>query len=225
MVNAFTFVLKVVATICGVATLLTYLNTRYSSSAPRPLGKPFTRSVAAIAIIYLLFLLSETATRLPIGKRILRWECLNSSKGGKRPYGDTGEDFLNPCYNRTNETSSADAGTFPFASLCSTSDTDGDISKSEYIPATRDCQHAQTSLCALENPCTPCELSRRDEFHNSERGWDRCQACSLRNNHGECNFKDGVGPYCWKDAESWEVVPCKICCTEGTPVQADGVCY
>lgn len=100
------------------------------------------------------------------------------------------------------------------------------LSFDPFISAFRDCHQGRPPVCSYTNPCTPCELSRREEFQESLHGWSRCQACSLANNDGECNFVKGVGPYCWKNALAWEVVPCKKCCTEGGPViDENGKCH
>jgi len=99
------------------------------------------------------------------------------------------------------------------------------LSADPFISAFRDCHQARPPTCSYTNPCTPCEMSRREEFQESMHGWSRCRACSLANNEGECNFIEGVGPYCWKDALEWEVVPCKKCCTKGGPIiDENGVC-
>ena len=103
-------------------------------------------------------------------------------------------------------------------SLCSTN-----TKHEQFISPTRDCHTNQRSTCSLSEPCTPCEISRRDEFPST---WSRCQSCSIRNNFGDCNFRDGVGPYCWKNGDLVEVIPCEICCTDNTPMfDKDGVCY
>ena len=142
-------------------------------------------------------------------------ECLYSNKGGKRPFGDTSDEYRNPCYN---------------SSLGYEHRVNEEIEP--YISAARDCHQAQRKHCSLSQPCTPCELSRRDEFHSSDSsrhdadGWSRCQACSVRNGYGDCNFVAGVGPYCWKNEERLEVVPCETCCTENVAMfDAEGACY
>ena len=213
--EASSFLLLSVAIVFGIVSLLSILGNKHTRSS----RKSFVYAVAAFAIIYLLRLLSNASISVGTNNRrsnksIRRLECLYSNKGGKRPFGDTGDEYRNPCYNsslgyehRVNEIE-------------------------PYISAARDCHQAQRKHCSLSQPCTPCELSRRDEFHNSDSsrhddGWSRCQACSVRNGNGDCNFVVGVGPYCWKNAERLEVVPCETCCTERyvAMFDAEGACY
>lgn len=224
------FLLGSTAIVCGTVLLLLFLSN--GTNAPRSLGRTFFGSIVALAIFYLLALLLEASMRIPSGNgtNLHRWECVRGRKGGKRPFGDTSDDFRNPCYNHsTAETNGTDNKTSVDSTneFASTSNTGGDGGAIEpYISAFRDCQRAQSNQCSHEQPCTPCELLRREEFHNSAHGWTRCQACSTRNNHGECDFIAGVGPYCLKNAGSQEVVPCRTCCTEGVPMlDRDGVCY
>jgi len=78
------------------------------------------------------------------------------------------------------------------------------------IPATRDCSRARSATCSLHDPCTPCGLDRAFEFGDR---WSRCRNCE-NNDMKDCNFVEGVGPYCFADAFKRSVVPCEQCCTE-----------
>jgi len=212
-----TFILVSLAILVGIASLLALLENRCGGSTR---GRTFAHSIIAIAMIFQLHLLSEASVRIPNNnsKSVYRWDCLHSGKGGKRPLRDSSDEYLNPCYNRTTDVN----GTEAVSHLCSSDSPDDE----SYIPATRDCDRAQLSHCSLTEPCTPCGLSRRDEFHGSAHGWSRCQACLVSNRFGECNFVAGIGPYCWRDAETWEVVPCEKCCTESVPIIDEyGNCY
>lgn len=242
------FLLASLAIVFAIASLFAVLGNHCHQTTS---GGTFLRAIIATMAIYQFHLLSQASTRVPIiggsDKNVYyRRECLYSRKGGKRPYGDTSSEYRNPCYNRTITAESIINGTdvellsgqtvaghygYGTSSLCSSSAKSGDddtatLAIEPYVPASRDCNRAQTSVCTLDQPCTPCELSRRDEFHHSSHGWARCQMCSIRNNYGECGFVDGVGPYCWRNGESWEVVPCGKCCTEGLPkLDGNGRCY
>ena len=229
-----TFLLVSIAILFCIVSLLSILGNNHTNT--RSNRSKFVYTVAVFAIIYLLHLLSEASISVGTNRRsnksIHRLECLSSIKGGKRPFGDTSEEYRNPCFNITND----DVGDLLSQSLtlCAstkTNDNDNTIEIEPYISAARDCHQAQRMHCSLVQPCTPCELSRRDEFHSSDSsrhddGWSRCQACSVRNGYGDCNFVAGVGPYCWKNAERLEAVPCETCCTENVAMfDAEGVCY
>ena len=238
-----TFLLVSIAILFCIVSLLSILGNNHTNT--RSNRSKFVYTVAVFAIIYLLHLLSETSIRVGTNRRsnksIHRLECLYSNKGGKRPFGDTSEKYRNPCYNITDsktESNNDDAGylsSLDSLTLCPSTKANGNDNTMEiepYISAARDCHQAQRRHCSLSQPCTPCELSRRDEFlHSSDSsrhddGWSRCQACSVRNKNGDCNFVAGVGPYCWKNAERLEVVPCETCCTENLAMyDAEGACY
>lgn len=197
-------------------------------------------------IIYQYHLLSKVSTHYKISPKLItakkphssggiyRWKCLQSRKGGKRPWGDTSDAYRNPCHlnsisnNTKNDISNEYYPSSPCVSSSFTSSKSNNETPSTdpFIPATRDCPHAQLDLCSFTHPCTPCELSRGLEFRNSRQHvWSRCQTCSAANSFGECDFIDGIGPYCWKSSFSWDVVPCVKCCTDGTPMFDKGVCY
>jgi hypothetical protein len=217
------FLLVSSAIILSFASLLTSLRNNHSSASSLHLWRArwFFPSIVGVAIVYQFNLLSEASiarigSEVGRGESLYRMDCLRSRKGGKRPFGDTSEDFWHPCYNHANGTKSDETLD---STLCSASTT----METPYITATRDCHMGQSSRCTLAQPCVPCEISRRDEFRTR---WSRCQACSVRNDHGRCNFKDGVGPYCWAGADGLDVVPCQRCCTEHAAMNdRDGACY
>eukprot|EP00956_Cyclotella_meneghiniana_P001166 scaffold1327_cov65-Cyclotella_meneghiniana.AAC.5 len=167
---------------------------------------------------------------------VRRLDCLYSRKGGKRPMGDISDVYKNPCYKNaansshlnitaTGEENNTVTNRLRLGDI-STSICDPSNTNEPYIPADRDCQNSQRAQCSVFEPCTPCQISRFQEFHKSQHGWSRCQACSPINNYGACSFVDGVGPYCWKDAVSRDVVPCTACCTDGIAVYDDnGICH
>jgi hypothetical protein len=223
------FLLVSSAIILSIASLLTSFCEHYSSASALHFGRArwFFPSIVGASIVCQFYLLSEASIARMVGEvrrveALYRFDCLRSRKGGKRPFGDTSEDYRHPCYdlaeakNVINGTKSHETSD---STLCSAST----AIESPYIPATRDCHMGQSNRCTLAQPCVPCEISRRNEFRTL---WSRCQACSVQNDHGRCNFKDGVGPYCWADADGLDAVPCQRCCTENVAMyDKDGVCY
>jgi hypothetical protein len=187
--------------------------------------------VITLAILFQYHLIVEISTHFN-GASVYRLDCLHSNKGGKRPFGATSDEYRNPCYIAANNNSSTSNSTDltdesgisskSLGPICPSSKISID-SSDPFISEARDCQGGQKSSCSLSDPCTPCEISRFNEFSDKKnlqiyphaRGWTRCQTCALSNKYGACNFKDGIGPYCWKNAVSFEVVPCERCCTEG----------
>mmetsp|Transcript_4025 Transcript_4025/g.5895 ORF Transcript_4025/g.5895 Transcript_4025/m.5895 type:complete len:183 (-) Transcript_4025:90-638(-) len=180
--------------------------------------------IATILILEYYFL-SVASTKLPshlhsssgTNNQWHRWGCLKSDKGGKRQWGDVSESSTNPCFFQNNsvrwtiQQDGTDNGTFL-----------NDIQVQQYLNPTRDCGNAQGGRCTQNEPCTPCQLSKRIEFGDR---WARCQSCSTKY-MGDCNFVHGVGPYCYKSATSRDVIPCKKCCTEPIPMfEKNGTCY
>jgi hypothetical protein len=198
--------------------------------------------LTAVLVLYEYHLISLFQVNWA-GSNVLRLDCLYSNKGGKRPLVSTSDEFRNPCFV-TDSNAAANVrgvteeivtlagiheyGDYQPLSFCSSrvgSSKNNSIHEPFISPA-RDCQFGQHGTCSLDEPCTPCEISRFSEFHNSPHGWSRCQSCSLANKYGKCYFVEGVGPYCWKDSYSRDVVPCRKCCTDSIPVFDDeGVCY
>lgn len=225
------FLLVSVAILFCITSLLSILGNNHTHTRKRT---TFVYTIIVFAFIYLLHLLSDASDRVGTNRRsnksIHRLECLYSNKGGKRPLNEMSDEYRNPCFNSTDEIKSnndiGDLSSLDSLTLCpSTKANKDDIMGIEpYISAARDCHQAQLRLCSSSQPCTPCELSRRDEFNSD--GWSRCQACSVHNGNGDCNFVAGVGPYCWKNGERLEVVPCETCCTENVAMfDAEGACY
>lgn len=199
------------------------------------LGQIVVVSVFSTAILYRYQFISEILMSFSGGASIYRLDCLESNKGGKRPLGSTSEEFKNPCFfdkinktiNGTESTKTSSLSSMSTSidySICRISKNQSAVEP--YISAARDCSRSQQNICTPTEPCTPCEISRFHEFHNSALGWSRCQTCALSNGYGECNFRNGIGPYCWKDASSRMIVPCKKCCTDQVPMFDNaGKCY
>lgn len=122
-----------------------------------------------------------------------RWDCLQSSKGGKRMRGDKSAVSVNPCFaNRTSYLNYQE----------------------KYIDDTRDCSSFRGSLCTLESPCVPCELDKAIEFGDV---WKRCNSCNGTNHN--CDFVEGVGPYCYVSVKDLSrIEPCSTCCTRPNPL-------
>lgn len=239
----------------SIISLLSSLENRCGSNKPcagsRALCGYFLGATTAVGVLYQYHLISFFSMNVT-GKNVYRLDCLHSRKGGKRPLGAISDEYRNPCNvgNDSSITNSPDPNRnstdvsesnvitadirqmneYHSTSLCTTSKMGTKKSKrivpEPFISTTRDCERAQRGLCSLSQPCTPCEISRFREFHNSQHGWSRCQTCALSNRYGDCSFVDGVGPYCWKDADFSNVVPCRKCCTDGVAVfDDDGVCH
>ncbi len=160
-----------------------------------------------------------------------RFDCLNSEKGGKRARGDESTKAKNPCFAHMNSTckladdtiiliNSTNATVQCIADESAENKFNGEVIE-RYLSDSRDCGSARGDECSMSQPCTPCELSRAEEFGDR---WTRCTTCSSRN-RGNCRFVEGVGPYCYKGAYTREVVPCRSCCTDGdTAFDFEGVC-
>ena len=154
-----------------------------------------------------------------------RYECLKSTKGGKRSISSTSSTYENPCYCNNGATClNTDTGTVLPAASCPTNDPenilcayyyDNNINNEveEYIDVylneKRDCEYAKGPSCSKDEPCTPCQLEKLEEF-----GASRCVTCGLNGINGQCDFIPNVGPYCWKDTTRTTYEPCTQCCTE-----------
>ena len=235
-INAAEFFLTTLAVIAMVISIISILEKKDTRNAGRGI---IMAALASVVIIYqwkfIIPLIGSPATFS--GVNVRRLDCLYSRKGGKRPMGDVGDVYRNPCYSPAAATNSSflnitaaaeDNNTVTIRSRSgdiSTSMCDPSNTNEPYISAARDCQNSQRGQCSVLSPCTPCEISRFKEFHNSQHGWSRCQSCDKANSV-PCSFVDGVGPYCWKDAVSRDIVPCKKCCTDADRVYDDnGVCH
>eukprot|EP00752_Nemacystus_decipiens_P008424 g7529.t2 len=159
------------------------------------------------------------------GVAVERWDCLRSTKGGKRGDSSGGVYDINPCFcpfeayckNMT-------SGEWLDPAVCPKDGTAKCWDENQqpvdlYVSSSRDCSAAQGTRCTKEEPCTPCGLTAIEAFleaasSNSTRsGVSRCRNCGAGNS-GECNFVLDEGPYCWKEPGSKEVEPCSVCCTE-----------
>lgn len=132
------------------------------------------------------------------------WNCLQSNKGGKRVLDDIGVTSMNPCFDyRHNSTNS-------------------EQNMNKYIDDTRDCSDFRAGMCTKIDPCIPCEAVYALKF--GER-WSRCQSCNNGRSNRNCNFREGIGPYCLLSPDSNEVAPCVTCCTIPAPIiTIDGKC-
>ncbi|KAL3808812.1 hypothetical protein ACHAXA_001121 [Cyclostephanos tholiformis] len=227
----FKYLFLPIAIVPSVAYLLTLL--RHGTDA-RALhfgrARWFPPLIVAVSIVYQLHSLNEAyITRRRGGP--YRLDCLRSRKGGKRPFGDAGEDYRHPCYDLTGEsrnvlvdgTYESNREAYEESTLCQASGEAIIDTSPSYVSSARDCDMGQSNRCTLAEPCVPCEIERRREF---QRRWSRCQACSVRNDYGRCNFVDGVGPYCYANGDGTDVVPCRKCCTEKMAIyDEDGYCY
>mmetsp|Transcript_8655 Transcript_8655/g.14681 ORF Transcript_8655/g.14681 Transcript_8655/m.14681 type:complete len:215 (-) Transcript_8655:145-789(-) len=135
---------------------------------------------------------------------LLRLDCLDSGKGGKRSRNSVQGFDLNPCFNYSN----SDPVTLENA-------TDG----TQFISHKRDCHGGFGASCSQEEPCTPCSREALPLW-----GAGRCRACTA-SFRGNCNFVPGVGPYCLEAPGSKVVVPCTRCCTEAAALIVNGTCY
>ena len=225
LLDVATFIFVSVVILFCIVLLLSFAQRGAAKSAKR---RAFIRASIAALAIYLLHLLSRESINSfasSSSKTLLRWDCLRSDKGGKRPFGIESNEYKHPCYNETAAVVAEIENDYlsPSSPRSFCSSTAAAAKYEKYISATRDCQGAKRSTCSLSEPCTPCEISRRNEFSST---WSRCQSCSIRNNFGDCNFRDGVGPYCWKNGDMLEVIPCEICCTDNMPmIDEEGACY
>jgi hypothetical protein len=232
---------KLLLTSLIFVVLVISLSTSIKTKDAQSKGGVILGAIMALAICYQYYLISMVSVNFP-GTDVLRLDCLASRKGGKRPFGNTSHKYKNPCFNESavtnfdgNSTTAEQTSMWRSrpSSICHSSKINNDkgLTIEPFISASRDCQKAKGKSCSLTEPCTPCEISRFNEFHNSQRGWSRCQACALSNRYGDCSFVDGsfvdgIGPFCWKDAVSLEVVPCQRCCSDGIAVFDDyGICH
>jgi len=184
--------------------------------------------ILVMSLFFQFWELSNATLTLPVNFRhdVYRWKCLLSKKGGKRPYGDTREAFKNPCFNlkkekclqRKNNNSENSIAFFDTyhrynnKSICNITLKNSE----ELLDDRRDCEHARGGTCIKNDPCVPCSVKFRSSFGNR---WKRCQSCTR--NNGNCNFIEGVGPYCFKSATDRRSVPCTKCCTESEPLAND----
>lgn len=100
----------------------------------------------------------------------------------------------------------------------------------------RNCLFGERVPCTLRNPCPPCDAATMnlyqtdfmDQFsdENNFRFVKSCRPCTSfgsGENNRECDFVEGVGPYCrfaeiveYKNYSSynWVTRPCETCCSE-----------
>ena len=160
-----------------------------------------------------------------LNRDLVRYDCISSGKGGKRP-GNAIEVFdINPCFCHSNATCTLLNGTIVPSESCPLEGAtchqgeNMDLVITSYISNKRDCMGGAGIQCSREQPCDPCE---RDEL--ALWGSGRCRTC-YSDFRGDCHFTPDRGPWCRKAPGSKDVVPCKTCCTEKTPLLVDGICY
>jgi hypothetical protein len=159
---------------------------------------------------------------------VRRVDCEKSSKGGKRALNSYQQYDVNPCFCVSGAGTCVSVTTGLVLSTNSSCPTDGsykctsldgagDISV--YLGYDRNCNGGQGVSCTQDQPCYPCELDAVVAFQS-----ERCRTCST-DFKGDCNFVEGVGPYCYSSPNSRKVVPCKKCCTEPITQIVNGTCY
>ena len=85
---------------------------------------------------------------------------------------------------------------------------------------TRDCHNSEGAYCTKAEPCTPCEVAKQHALGfpkvNPATELDlldgRCATCASEWD-GNCNFVEGLGPYCRKGTTD-DIEPCGRCCSE-----------
>ena len=228
----FKFLFVPISIIIGAASLSSALRPASHFGGTSSARRRSLSTIVAIAIIYHLHAMNEStilSSRGMGGSGGMgphRLDCLRSRKGGKRPHGDVSEEYRHPCHNGTYEGDDdayVESYRCPSSGAGAAAGTTIGTPAPPYISASRDCREGQSNRCTLSQPCVPCEIDRRLEF---EGRWSRCRACSMRNRYGNCDFVDGLGPYCFATGRLVEVVPCRRCCTERDAMyDEDGVCY
>ena len=180
---------------------------------------------------------------------VLRKDCLLSAKGGKRAHNDRREHTIHPCWCSGDCFDSQTNARLPSGDCPTDGSAECRVTSpyTIYLPlrvdAQRDCEVAQPPACTIQNPCTPCEVESALTFGLAPIGrepssggmgrmeapilnrtgiWKRCVTCSPQNT-GDCNFIEGVGPYCFESPGSRHAIPCKRCCSEGVRVVGECV--
>jgi hypothetical protein len=199
----------------------------------------FVMLILLIIVCGQLFHLVHAATYIP-ATRFFIWnpllhrdDCIGSGKGGKRIGNSTQYEDMNPCFcygtnancyttvKNSNKIYDLSTEKCPFdgTAKCNQGPKHSDRIH-RWVPSLRDCHGGQWAQCSKEQPCTPCE---RETLSTFKQG--RCRTCSTQNT-GECNFVQGVGPYCLVSPNSKEIEPCKTCCTEPEPYfDTAGFCW
>jgi hypothetical protein len=179
-------------------------------------------TVRALLLVFFTVLLSQlihASLTLPNRKNdesLYKWDCLYSHKGGKVSYDDSNDP--NPCFCANgNVTGTLSKHNSDGSIGCSTK-----IQSFHFLDGTRDCSNARGPQCSKTSPCTPCELSKSEDFGDD---WTRCQSCTNPYQR-RCNFVEGLGPYCYQSSAKTEVVRCNECCTDPEPYfDENGTCY
>jgi len=229
--QAFTVLVLVLA--AGLASHIAY---GFGTKRAREL---FVGLILLLIVGTQLFHLINAATYIPATRfyvwnpRLHRSDCIDSSKGGKRPGKSSSSEDLNPCFCNSaagNICTIKATGKVLTSGSCPTDGTATcATSKGSkvhlYVPNLRNCKGGQEPHCTKDQPCYPCD---REYLYKWGAG-QRCRSCSSQNT-GKCNFVPGVGPYCFvpsatSNGTTLNVEPCKTCCTDPTVLIRDGVCY
>lgn len=211
----------------GLCYILTYV---LGSNGTVKYQQILSRSVVILLTITQLHFLLHACKKIPYNytQNAYRWDCLLSEKGGKVKWNNEFSS-RNPCYCDIKKEGGKEVeNTFNITANRSRKEEfclNGNKDASTYNPFldnARDCSDASRSECTANHPCTPCSLSRREEFGIK---WKRCRSCTKQQER-KCGFVEGRGPYCFKSVTSRDVVPCEICCTDPFPIfDSNGTCY
>lgn len=196
----------------------------------------FIGLIFLIMLGYQFFHLIRAALYVPAtpftvyNQRFHRTDCLNSGKGGKRPFKATDNIYKNPCFcvgagavcasRQSGQPLPAVTCPVDGTATCAVRDSSGrQVFIKPYISHFRNCVGGQGSSCTREQPCYPCGRAALHDWGTSAR----CRACTGAT--GDCTFIPGKGPYCYDRVGSRHVVPCTTCCTEPAPLFYNGTCY
>lgn len=186
----------------------------------------------SLMIIVQLYYLLQASLFIPASRfqvynsNFIRQDCTDSSKGGKRPQDSSELQYRNPCFCHDKARCIDESTGRELNRLhCPIDGTAKCLAPNNYtlilpyILDSRNCKGGMGIYCSKDEPCYPCD---RDRFRSF--GSTRCGSCST-DFKGECNFTPDVGPYCFKKPGSKDVEPCKVCCTESTPIFVNNTCY
>jgi len=159
--------------------------------------------------------------------KLHREDCLYSTKGGKRSMFTSTDYTANPCFCHANAvcTMIGSGDVVTPSTDCPTDGTavctfDGEVIEPD-VSFKRNCRGGQADLCTVDQPCYPCDWDTLEDWGSDAR----CNSCTT-DNTGDCNFIPYVGPYCYKEKGSKDVVPCTKCCTDITAkFDTNNKCY
>jgi hypothetical protein len=135
-----------------------------------------TREAALFGILCLLvglqyYYLLDVVTFVPASRffiynsKLMRSDCKNSGKGGKRIQGSTQSYDLNPCYCNSHvadcinrATGAVVSGACPIDSAHKCIPHNNGTLIEAYVSSERNCKGGQGNACTKDEPCYPCEL-------------------------------------------------------------------